>query len=286
MAITMSSLQIIAPSPPLAPYVTGLWVYDDLMTLSPGPLTILPDTAGYICFLCADPIHAAHKKETYTARSGLSGFQSYRFDLQSPGTISGVTARLTAWGLSAFLGDAVEACAEMRVDCHELFPRAEVRELEERLFHLQSAAARAQCVEAFLLAHLRERSVDRLVRAACSSLARTGGSLPVNALARDFGLSERTLERRFLRSIGTTPKKYARVLRLQQAVQLRERYSSWAEIAHAAGYYDQSHLIRDCREMYGDSPEALFSLPLSEAAQSFHAQELSDLSNTAGSENS
>lgn len=276
----MSSLQIFPPSPPLAPYVTGLWVYDDLMALSPGVLTILPDTASYICFLCADPIRAAHKKETYTARSGLSGFQSYRFDLESQGQISGVTVRLTAWGLSAFLGDAVEACAEMRVDCHELFPRAAVRELEERLFHLQSAEARAHCVEAFLLAHLRTRGVDALVRAACLSLMRTGGSRPVSALARDFGLSERTLERRFLRSIGTTPKKYARVLRLQQAVNLREKFSSWAVIAHAAGYYDQSHLIRDCREMYGDSPEALFSLPLSEAAQAFLEPELSDLSKT------
>jgi AraC-like DNA-binding protein len=280
MAITMSSMQIFPPSPALAPYVTGLWVFDDLLALSPGPLTILPDTASYICFLCADPIRAAHKQDTYTARSGLSGFQSYRFDLESPGEITGVTVCLTAWGLSAFLGDAVEACAEMRVDCHELFPRAAVRDLEERLFYLKPAAARAQCVEAFLLRHLRQQPVDRLVRAACMALTRSGGSRTISALARDFGLSERTMERRFLRTIGTTPKKYARVLRLQHAVQLREKFSSWAEIAHAAGYYDQSHLIRDCREMYGNSPEAMFSLPLSETAQAFYEQNLSDFSKT------
>lgn len=280
MAITMSSMQIFPPSPALAPYVTGLWVYDDLMALSPGPLTILPDTASYICFLCADPIQAAHKHDTYTARSGLSGFQSYRFDLESPGEITGVTVCLTAWGLNAFLGDAVEACAEMRVSCDELFPRAAVRDLEERLFYLKPAAARAQCVEDFLLRHLRAQPVDRLVRAACMALTRSGGSHTIGALARDFGLSERTMERRFLRTIGTTPKKYARVLRLQHAVQLREKFSSWAEIAHAAGYYDQSHLIRDCREMYGNSPEAMFSLPLSETAQAFQERNLSDFSKT------
>jgi len=282
----MSSLQIFPPSPALAPYVTGLWVYADLMALSPGPMTILPDTASYICFLCADPIRAAHKHGTYTARSGLSGFQSYRFDLESPGEISGVTVCLTAWGLSAFLGDAVAACAEMRVDCEELFPRAAVRELEERLFHLPAAAAQAQCVEAFLLNHLREQRVDRMVRAACALMNKVGGTHAVSALARDFGLSERTLERRFLRHVGTTPKKFARVLRLQHAVRLRDRYSSWAEIAHAAGYYDQSHLIRDCREMYGNSPEALFSLPLNATAQSFHDRDLSDLSKTPPPEES
>ena len=266
----MSSLLTFKPSPPLAPYVTGLWVYDNLMAMTPGALGILPDTTTYICFLCGDPIHAAHKNQTFTTRSALSGFQSYRFDLESRGEISGVTVQLTAWGLSAFLGDAVGACAEIRVDCGDIFPRAAIEELEARLFHMPSAEARVRCVEAFLLAHLHKQGVDHLVQAASMSLMRNGGMLPISTLARAFELSERTLERRFLRTIGTTPKKYARVLRLQHAIRQRARLSSWAEIAHAAGYYDQSHLIRDCQELYGGSPEALFSLPLSPAAQAFH----------------
>ncbi len=256
----MSSFQTFQPSPLLAPYVTALWVYDDLSMSDSSPWVMLPDTATYICFLYGDLVRAAHKNGVYTARSGLSGFQSYRFDVGCPGKMSGVTVRLTAWGLSAFLGDAVGACTNVRVDCLDLFPGVLVDEIEDRLFHLKTAQERARLVEAFLLSRLRVQGVDQLVNAACMEMHRAGGMHPVSVLAKDFGMSERTLERRFLRFVGTTPKKYARVLRLRNAISHRKHLASWAEIAQVAGYYDQSHLIRDCREIYGASPEALFPI--------------------------
>lgn len=258
----MSSFQVFDPSPMLAPYVTTLWVYEEMTADALHPWTMLPDTSSYICFLHGDPARFVHKNGIYTARSGLSGFQTYRFDIDCPGKISGVTVRLTAWGLSAFLGDAVGACADIRVDCLDLFSRSRIEEIEERLFHLKTAEEKARLVEAFLLEQLREREDDRLVRAACMKLNHTGGMYPLGTLANDFSMSERTMERRFLRLIGTTPKKYARVLRLRNAIAHRKHLSSWAEIAQLAGYYDQSHLIRDCREMYGSSPDAIFPMAL------------------------
>lgn len=258
------------PSPLLAPYVSSLWVYDQMPVHAQGTWSILPDTATYICFICSEPIQAKHRDATYTADSGLSGFQSYRFDLEGSGTMTGVTVRLTPWGLSAFLGGAVKAVAEIRADCGDVFPRAAVRQVEDRLFHLRSAEARARCVEDFLLTRLRslDHEVDMLVRAACQTLGRAGSIRSIGAIARDFGICERTLERRFLHGIGTTPKKYALVRRLRDAVLMRDKFSSWTDIAHAAGYFDQSHLIRDCQEIYGDSPEALFPLSVSDLSNS------------------
>ncbi|MDD2770020.1 MAG: AraC family transcriptional regulator, partial [Methylococcus sp.] len=187
-------------------------------------------------------------------------FQTHRFDLECLGMMAGVTVRLTPWGLHAFLGDAVGAVAEIRADCGDLFPLAAVRELEDRLFDLKSPSARASCVENFLLARLRDQPMDELARAACLKLAHSGGALPIKTLTRNFGLSERTLVRRFQNAIGTTPKKYARILRLRDAVHLHSKLSSWTEIAYAAGYCDQSHLIRDCQDIYGASPETLFPI--------------------------
>jgi len=258
----VSELYSFPPSPLLAPFVSALWVHDDLMKPELGACTVLPDTATYICFLCGDhPIRATHRHRTYTTLSGVSGFQTYRFDLESQGVMTGVTVRLTPWGLNAFLGDAVGAVAEIRADCCDLFPPAAVRELEDRLFRLNSPKGRAQCVENFLLARLRNPCVDELARAACLALARTSGALPIKKLARDLDMGERTLVRRFQNAVGTTPKKYARVLRLRDAVYLHNKFSSWTEIAHVAGYCDQSHLIRECQDIFGASPETLFPIP-------------------------
>lgn len=96
------SLRVFQPSHLLEPYVTAIWDYDNLLDGDNLALSILPDTATYLCFLYADLLTTAHKERIYTTRSGLAGFQSFRSDLCTLGKVSGVSARLTPWGLNVF----------------------------------------------------------------------------------------------------------------------------------------------------------------------------------------
>ena len=137
-------------------------------------------------------------------------------------------------------------------------------------FPLPCATGRRR-VDTFLLAHLQARYPDPVVRAAVGMLVQSCGATPMRTLARHFEMSERSLERRFLRAMGVGPKKFARVVRLQGALAGHGRTGSWTDTAAAMGYFDQSHLIRDCQSMLGMSPEVLVSTPLSEAAQAFQA---------------
>ena len=62
--------------------------------------------------------------------------------------------------------------------------------------------------------------------------------------------------------MGLTPKRYARVLRFgvllpslaPSLVRLGPR--DWAQLAAGAGYFDQSHLIREFRQFAGMAPGA------------------------------
>ncbi len=251
------SLRVFAPSRLLAPYVMAIWDYEDLTGSDNSALSILPDTASYLCFLYADFLQTTHKNAIYTTRSGLAGFQTYRSDLGGAGKISGVSARLTPWGLNVFRSGIVRDCAEKRVDCRDVFPRYAIERIEDRLSLMRTAEERVQCLESFLLSALNRNNEDLLIQKACKDLSSSNGNYPIWRLARNLGLTERTLERRFLAHIGTTPKKYARVVRLRNAVLQRKKLSAWANVAQEAGYYDQSHMIRDFQELYGISPEAL-----------------------------
>lgn len=250
-------LSIFQPSPLLKPYVTDIWDYQDLFG-GEGALSILPDTATYLCFLYADLLTTAHKDRFYTTRSGLAGFQSFRSDLGGLGKICGVSARLTPWGLNVFRRGIARECAERRVDCREIFPPYAIEKLEDQLARQKTAAERVRCVERFLLALLNRDQEDLLIQAACKALCQSHGAYPIAKLARALGLSERTLERRFQIHIGATPKKYARIVRLRHAVLQRKTLSSWADVAYAAGYHDQSHMIHDFQELYGLSPDVLY----------------------------
>lgn len=252
------ALRVFAPSRSLAPHVMEIWDYEDLTGSENSILTILPDTATYLCFLYADLLQTTHRRGVYTTRSGLAGFQSYRSDLAGLGKVSGVSARLTPGGLNVFRAGIARECAERRVDCREIFPRHSIEKIEDRLSRLSVAEERVQCVEDFLLANLNRGNEDLLIRKACEELSTSNGNYPIRTLARHLDITERTLERRFLSQVGTTPKKYARVVRLRNAILQRKSFSTWADVACAVGYYDQSHMINDFQELYGISPESLY----------------------------
>lgn len=270
------TMRVFRPCPLLTDYVDAYWDYENLTGELNSFLSILPDTATYLCFLYQDPLVTAHRTATFRTRSGLAGFQSFRSDLGGSGTISGTSARLTPWGLNVFRRGIVKECAERRVDCRDIFPKYVIEQIEDDLAGLATAEERVAHVERYLLSIFNPKNEDPIVRRACQQLAAAGGNCRIADLARSFELSKRALERRFVNHIGATPKKVSRVIRLRNAIMQKARLPGWAEVACAVGYYDQSHMIHDFLELYGMTPEALY--PRVQVSQTIRFSGLLDLS--------
>jgi AraC-like DNA-binding protein len=103
-------------------------------------------------------------------------------------------------------------------------------------------------------------SPDPLVRAVVAELTR--GGMPVSELAWRAAISERQLQRRFHASVGYGPKTLQRVLRFHRVVHELAGESSadrdLARYAAEAGYADQAHLTRECRDLSGLTPVQVF----------------------------
>ena len=85
-------------------------------------------------------------------------------------------------------------------------------------------------------------------------------------------MSRQHLAQQFRQHVGISPKLFARICRFRAvhgALRHLPAQADWTQLALQYGYFDQSHLIRDCQSMLGMSPEVLVSTPLSEAAQAF-----------------
>jgi transcriptional regulator GlxA family with amidase domain len=109
-----------------------------------------------------------------------------------------------------------------------------------------------------LRAHWRPRATDVRVAAACAHIARTGGTARIDAVAGAAGVGRRTLERLFDRHVGVSPKRLARVTRFQRVVARAAAADMHLhEAALLAGYFDQSHFLRDFGEFAGASPRDL-----------------------------
>lgn len=131
----------------------------------------------------------------------------------------------------------------------------------ERLAATPSLALRTARVLAALRPWLRDaRTPDAAVAHALAQWRRPAsgrGLAPVAVLARDVGVSERTLERRFAAHVGYAPAQFRRLARFRHVLQLHARGGrDWVALAVDCGYADQPHLVRDFRAFAGLSPEA------------------------------
>ena len=74
-------------------------------------------------------------------------------------------------------------------------------------------------------------------------------------------MSRRTLERRFLDSVGISPKRFARVIRFKATLKHLKRHDAAVKRQGYLdfGYYDQNHFIKDFRYFMGGTPSDYFT---------------------------
>jgi len=188
--------------------------------------------------------------------AGVTGIQTaaktYSYDAQT----GSLLVRFTPEG-AACLGIPVAELTGRSVALEAILPRARIAQVHEELGEAGDDAARVAVVERWL-AELPFES-DSLVTRATRLLSDFHDEPSVSAVAAVLGLSERQFERRFLARVGITPKRFATLRRFERAVARASRAPSLTAAALDAGYYDQSHFIRDFRRFVGSSPRAHFA---------------------------
>ena len=182
------------------------------------------------------------------------GPQSYRrIDLAAQGRLRVFIVELQPTAFHALTRLPMHELADNYLDAAQLggpLPG----ELAGQLREEAGFAARVRRAENALLPLAEQVRPDGVSRAA-ALLCRAGGRVPVGLLAQAAELSPRQLERRFEQQVGFAPRRYARVVRLELAMALREKHPDWplTRIAHAAGYADQAHFNREHRAMVDEA---------------------------------
>jgi len=96
------------------------------------------------------------------------------------------------------------------------------------------------------------------VLAAAARIAAARGDLSIHALAAQLGVTRQHLARSFAQHVGLSPKMLARIVRVRGVLERARGRTDvdWSSIALQAGYYDQSHLIAELKELTGLAPGA------------------------------
>jgi AraC-like DNA-binding protein len=232
------------PRAPLSAFVERLWLCTDAQVARSE--RILPSGTIELVFnLAEDEVRIDERRLSGAVFSGTYA-RSFVIDATQHAAMLGVHFR--PGGAVAFLGAPARELTDTHVDLSDLWGATGLR---ERLCEAASVEERFRMLEDALVARLRG-SRHAAVPAALEAFEQSRGAASIREVARATGLSRRRLTDVFRDAVGLTPKVFCRVLRFQHARTLAGR--DWSEIALAARYADQAHLIRDFREFASMTP--------------------------------
>lgn len=242
----------IAPTAALRPYIQRFLI---VQYTSGWSSTLLPGTGLVAAFRFKGQclVNGAEASNAL-----VTGIWDRTRTLIHSGSCANVLALFTPTGAAAILREPIERLFNGTMPYELEVRRSQLDLVEEQLFESSGHEDRVGAIERFLLQQLRELTPDPLISFAVERIRRTGGSMRIDHLARYAGLSQSALERRFRHAVGTSPKKFAALVRLRNVVKLRRAGASFTQIAHAAGYADQSHFIKDFKRFTGEAPESFF----------------------------
>lgn len=188
------------------------------------------------------------------APSGITGISdSYKLFKSSAG-IGTILVYFTEIGFACFTSNPVNELFNLSLSLDDIFDRSRVYEVQEKLALAIKDKQRIKIVEQFLMSQLKEIQTDKLILEAVNLIYQSKGTIRISELNEKLFISQSPFEKRFRKVVGTTPKKFATIVRFNTVLDdLNSK--SLMEICYENNFFDQAHFIKDFKQFTGDTPE-------------------------------
>ncbi len=246
------------PFPSLAATIECLWTLSgSAATLGPATQPVLPDGRPELILHFGDVFERVHADGRVERQPALifAGQLRSQLLLKPTGVIRVLGVRFHPFGAAAVIRTPLNELAGMTIGVDSLAPPLSRALAEVRTSGIDLNEA-VTCVQRVLTRWIDPDHIDERVRAAVQIIGRSRGRVGIDNLAVRASMTRRHLERRFLATVGVTPKRLARIARFQHALRILENpdEARGAKTALTCGYADQAHFIRDFRELAGCPP--------------------------------
>jgi len=149
---------------------------------------------------------------------------------------------------------------ELKDDCYDLrrVKNVSAGNTLSRLAHMTNWEDSGEILADYFQQLLQNAAInpDYRIKLAINLILQTNGTMSIQELREKLGVTERTLERHFLKEIGITAKQFARIIQFRSAMtQMTETdYVNLTDVGYDNRFADQSHFIRSFKRYTGKTP--------------------------------
>lgn len=250
------NIQRFHPTPALAPFIREYIIIEsDLGTDS----NILPDTSLVMAFRYKGNVQRMEGENAETLPpTVISGLRRSHRLMQYSRETANLLVVFKEGGLAAFSAIPANEFFDLTIPSDNIFPAVPLNEVLQCMTEAANNKTRVGHIETFLLQHLTTNKPDILIEKAIQMIRQHNGIVKIRDLAVSLHISQDPFEKRFRAQVGSTPKQYASIIRLRKLIDTFSTYASLTEAAYEAGYFDQSHFIKDFRLFTGQTPKDFF----------------------------
>ena len=244
---------IVQPDPDLRPYIDLMLQFEHAG--APVSIRNFPAANMSLAFNYGDDLHEQCGEHSAPGnRMTLEAYQSDPILYTPRGRVGMIIIVLKPWvrGILKELRGSFSLHGNLSLA--DIYGRR-IELLSEQIDECKTVAEKIETAQGFLREIVSPDEAPARTAHALELMTRTNGLMSIPEMSKERGLSKRQFDRVFQAGIGTSPKHYARVVRLRRGLRLiQDSNFSLTEIAHESGFFDQSHFIKDFKRFTGFTP--------------------------------
>lgn len=241
------------PTEKLKPYIKYFVVSESALEKE---YKVFPSSGFVIGFQYKGQLAAIKENKVIKLNSaGITGItEGYKVFKNSP-DIGTILVYFTETGFTHFASCPANELFNLSLSLDDIFEKDRVSEVEDKLAMAATDIQRIKVIELFLLAQLKDIETDKIVVEAVKLIYQSKGTIRIKELNERLLISQSPFEKRFRKVVGTTPKKFASIIRFNSVLDNLSNAESLTEISYENNFFDQSHFIKDFKQFTGDTPE-------------------------------
>ncbi|WP_428742414.1 helix-turn-helix domain-containing protein [Tenacibaculum sp.] len=248
--------KIYTPSKELSPFIQSFRIiqtHHDLVN------RVLPNSNFAIVFTLKGQISYLDNKNVIHLPSVIiSGLRKSVRNINYQKNSKSIIVLFTEMGISSFLKDPLYELFQQSVSLDHFINKDKIHRVEENLNSAKSDLESIKMIEDFLLSILYRKHTDLLIQKSISEICAAKGNIKIRELSQKLFISIDAFEKRFRKTVGSTPKQFSSLIRLKSITQT-EKPESIIDLALENGFYDQAHFNKEFKIFTGLTPTEFYT---------------------------